>query len=149
MYRGYKGRFKPKNWQKYKGDPTNIIYRSLLERQFMVYLDTHSGVLEWQSEEIQIKYISPVDNRVHTYYPDFFVKYITKENKIEETLIEIKPESQTVEPKVKKKKTRQYLTEVATWLVNNAKWNAAKSYCNQRGIVFKIITEKDIRGKKK
>ena len=31
----YKGKFKPKNYQKYKGNPTNITYRSLLERRFI------------------------------------------------------------------------------------------------------------------
>ena len=70
----YKGRFKPKNYQKYKGDPTNIIYRSLWERKFMNYCDLTENVSEWQSEEFWIPYISPKDNRVHRYFPDFYIK---------------------------------------------------------------------------
>ena len=35
MYMAYKGKFKPKHTKKYKGDPTQIIYRSLWERKFM------------------------------------------------------------------------------------------------------------------
>ena len=61
----YKGRFTPSNFQKYKGDPTKIIYRSLWERKFMVWCDTNPNILEWGSEEFFIPYISPVDGRPH------------------------------------------------------------------------------------
>ena len=64
----YKGKFKPQNYQKYKGDPTKIIYRSLLERRFMVYCDTNASILEWSSEEVVVPYVSPVDNRYHRYF---------------------------------------------------------------------------------
>ena len=61
----YKGKYKPSHPKKYKGDPTNIVYRSLWERKFMVYCDNNENVLEWQSEEFCIPYRSPMDNRVH------------------------------------------------------------------------------------
>ena len=35
----YRGRYIPTHPKKYKGDPSNIIYRSLWERKFMVYCD--------------------------------------------------------------------------------------------------------------
>ena len=70
----YKGKYKPSHSKKYKGDPTNIIYRSLWERKFMQYCDSNSNVLEWGSEEIALPYRSPVDNKVHRYFPDFYVK---------------------------------------------------------------------------
>ena len=57
----YKGFFKPKNPIKYKGDPTNIIYRSSWEQRCMVYFDLNLNVLEWQSEEFFIPYKSPID----------------------------------------------------------------------------------------
>ena len=75
----YKGKYKPSYPQKYKGDPTNIIYRSLWERKFMVYCDNNERILEWGSEEIALPYRSPVDNRVHRYFPDFYIK--VKESK--------------------------------------------------------------------
>lgn len=135
----YSGRFVPKNPSKYLGDPTGIIYRSLWERRVMVYLDDNTTVLEWSSEEIVIPYISPVDNRYHRYFPDFFVR--TKDGAM---ILEVKPLSQSVAPKQKKRVTKQYINEVMTYGVNQAKWNAAVEYCKDRGWKFKVITEKDL-----
>ena len=42
----YKGKYRPTNPKKYKGDPTNIIYRSLWERKFMCYCDLNDNILE-------------------------------------------------------------------------------------------------------
>ena len=50
MYMAYKGKFKPKHTKKYKGDPTQIIYRSLWERKFMEYCDLTENISQWQSE---------------------------------------------------------------------------------------------------
>jgi hypothetical protein len=140
----YKGRFKPKHPEKYVGDPTNIIYRSLWELRVMRYFDMHSSVLKWGSEEIIIPYVSPVDNRMHRYFPDFYVKTIGTDGKINTTIIEVKPAVQTREPKKQEKRTRKYITEVLTWGVNQAKWKAAEEYCKDRKWTFKIMTEKDI-----
>jgi hypothetical protein len=141
----YKGKFKPKNYQKYKGDPTNIVYRSLLERRFMVYCDEKPWVLEWSSEEIIVPYKSPIDNRWHRYFVDFWIKYRKSNNEIKTLLIEIKPDSQTRPPTKKDKVTRRFLTEVQTWGINQAKWKAASEYCLDRNWEFKILTEKDLR----
>ena len=70
----YKGKYSPSYPRKYKGDPTNIVYRSLWERKFMVYCDLNENILEWGSEEIVMPYRSPVDGRVHRYFPDFYIK---------------------------------------------------------------------------
>ena len=139
----YSGKFSPKNTNKYLGDPTNIWYRSLWERRVMVYLDENSSVVEWSNEEIVIPYLSPVDNRVHRYFPDFFVRLRNKQGLIESTIIEVKPASQTKPPKMQKK-TKKYITEVMTWGVNEAKWEAADSYCKDRGWKFVVVTEKDL-----
>ena len=64
--RSYSGRFRPSYPGKYKGDPTNIIYRSLWERKLMVWCDKNENVLEWGSEEIIIPYVSPIDNTEST-----------------------------------------------------------------------------------
>jgi len=140
----YKGKFTPKNTKKYKGDPTNIIYRSLWERKVMRYLDENPNVLEWSSEEIAIPYVSPLDNRVHRYFPDFVVKAKTKDGIIKTLLLEVKPKAQTKEPTKQSKMTRRYITEVKTWGVNQAKWKSAIEFCADRMWEFKLITEDDL-----
>jgi len=139
----YKGSFKPRNPSKYLGNPSNIIYRSLWELKLMTYLDKHPDVMGWASEEVIVPYRSPLDRRLHRYYVDFYVKRKVN-GKIKESLIEVKPKSQTVPPKVKKQKSRRYLNEVTTWGVNQAKWKAAQEYCRDRGWDFKIMTEHEL-----
>ena len=143
--RSYSGKFKPSNTNKYKGDPTNIIYRSLWERKFMVWCDNNENVLEWGSEEIIIPYRSPVDNRVHRYFPDFYVKTRTRAGKLSKNIIEVKPFVQTQEPKRKKRITKKYLSEVKTFVINDAKWKAADEYCKDRRMNFIILTEKELK----
>lgn len=145
MYRGHKGKYKPINVHKYEGDPTNIIYRSSLERKFMVWCDSNSNILKWSSEEVIIPYKSPKDGRYHKYYPDFKIKHITKSGSIKTTLIEIKPYTQTQKPKIQSRKTRKYITEVLTYGVNISKWEAAREHCIDMGWNFQIITEKDLK----
>lgn len=142
----YKGFFRPQNPQKYKGDPTKIVYRSRWELLVMGKLDSNDSVIEWSSEEIRIPYISPIDNRRHTYFPDFYVKKRNySDGNIECILIEVKPKNQTVPPKVQSgKPTRRYITEVYTWGINSAKWDAAEKYCAARGWKFLKLTEDDL-----
>lgn len=140
----YKGYFKPKNPKKYKGDPTNIIYRSSWECKLMIRLDEDPNVISWGSEEIVIPYLSPIDNKIHRYFVDFIVTKINKEGIKETILIEVKPEKQTKPPKIQKNITRKYITEVKTWGVNEAKWKAAKEYCDDRKWKFYIFTEKEL-----
>lgn len=140
----YKGYFKPRNPSKYKGDPTNIIYRSRWESKFMKYLDDHPDVLSWASEEVIIPYRSPVDGRVHRYFPDFVVRKRNSSGIIETLMVEIKPAAQTREPVKKKTINKAYINEVMTWGVNQAKWKAAKEYCEDRKWKFLILTEKEL-----
>jgi len=140
----YKGPFRPKNPDKYQGNPSNIIYRSLWELKLMRYLDDHSDVVSWGSEELVIPYRSPVDGRVHRYFPDFIVKKRNKDGTTSTIVIEVKPKAQTIEPKVQKKATKKYINEVMTWGVNQAKWKAAESYCTDRKWKFQLMTEKEL-----
>lgn len=144
----YKGKFSPKNPKKYKGDPTNIVYRSLWELKVMKSLDENINVLEWSSEEVIVPYISPIDNRPHRYFPDFIVKARTPDGNTKTMMLEVKPMHQTIEPKVQTKKTKKYITEVMTYGVNQAKWKYAQEYCLDRGWEFKVITENEIFGTK-
>ena len=43
----------------------------------MSFLDSDPRIIEWSSEEIVVPYISPVDNRTHRYFVDFYVKMQT------------------------------------------------------------------------
>ena len=132
----YKGKFRPQNPKKYKGDYTKIIYRSGWELKFMNYLDRQPEVISWSSEEIIIPYKSPIDNRFHRYYPDFWVKTLKGES-----LIEIKPKRQTLPPKENPKHRRRYLKEVKTWGINSAKFAAAEQFCKSKGWEWRIITD--------
>jgi hypothetical protein len=137
----YSGRFTPKNPQKYIGDPKNIIYRSSWECKVMSWLDLEPSIISWASEELIIPYISPVDGKWHRYFPDFLVKSRTKEGKLKTLLLEVKPKKQTQEPEQRKRITKQYINEVTTWGVNQAKWKAAEEFCADRNWEFKLITE--------
>ena len=137
----YSGLFKPKHPEKYVGDPTNIVYRSSWEAKVMSWLDNNDSIITWASEELFIPYISPVDNRWHRYFPDFLVKFRTKDNKLSTMMLEVKPKKQTAQPDPQKRKTKQFINEVKTWGVNQAKWKAANEYCLDRGWEFKLITE--------
>ena len=140
----YKGKFKPKNPNKYNGDPTKIIFRSLWERKFMHKLDQHPKVIWWQSEEVSIPYKSVIDGRFHRYFPDFLVKMEDLNQNTVMKLIEIKPKAQTIPPTKKKSVTKRYLKEVQTYGVNVSKWAAAEIYCKQKGWEFVILTEHEL-----
>jgi len=139
-----KGRYKPTYPNKYKGDPTNIIYRSSWELKFMRFCDLRDDIIEWQSEEIVIPYRHPLDGKIHRYYPDFRVKVKDKSNKIENWIIEIKPYKFTKEPIPQKRKTRKYINEVKNYAINSYKWDAAKYFCKKRDWKFKILTENEL-----
>lgn len=140
----YKGYFRPRNPSKYRGDATNIVYRSRWELKFMGYLDSHPDVVEWASEEFSIPYRSPIDNRMHRYFPDFLVKKKSPTGAVDALVVEIKPAKETRPPVAQTKKTKQYIREVYTWGVNSAKWKAAEEFCRDRGWRFLIMTEAEL-----
>ncbi len=140
----YKGKYYPSFPRKYKGDPTNIIYRSLWERKFMVYCDKNQNILEWASEEIAIPYRSPIDNRVHRYFPDFYMKVKEFNGKIKRYVIEVKPAKQTKPPAKPKRQTKGYIREAYEYAKNQAKWKMAREFCADRQWEFKVVTEKEL-----
>ena len=140
----YKGKYIPKKPSKYRGNAQNIIYRSLWERKFMVYCDTSPSIIEWGGEEIIIPYLSPLDGRIHRYFPDFYIKVRQADGGIKKMIIEVKPKVQCSPPKTPKRKTRRFINEVRTWGVNEAKWKSATQWCEDNGMIFKIMTEVDL-----
>jgi hypothetical protein len=139
------GKFHPQNPEKYKGDVKNIIYRSSWELKFMRWCDRNPNVIEYASEEFCIPYISPLDNKVHRYFPDFIVKIKEKSGEIKKYVIEVKPKKQTIPPsQSSKKQTKTFINEVVTYQKNLAKWKAAEEFCKDRMLEFKIITEQEL-----
>lgn len=105
----------------------------------MNVLDNNPDVLEWASEPIAIPYVKPMDNKVHRYFPDFWVR-----TRKETAIIEIKPEHECHPPKRPKKVTRRFVTEHVTYTTNQAKWDAAKAFCERQGWKFRVANEYDL-----
>lgn len=149
-YKSNKGRYVVKNKDKYIGDINKVTYRSSWEHKVMIELDHNPNVHKWTSEECVIPYISPLDNKQHRYFVDFVVWYKNKEGLVLTTLIEVKPYKETLKPEMKKgKKKENFIREMQTYLVNQAKWAAARRMCESKiNHKFVVMTEKDIYGKK-
>ena len=144
MAESIKSKYKPNYPNKYKGDANNIICRSSWERRFCSWCDLNENIISWGSEEFFIPYLSPVDNRVHRYFPDFIIKLKESTGQIKTYVIEVKPKRQTQPPKPKSRVTKGFLYEAKTYAVNQAKWKAAVEFCKDRMLEFKIITEDEL-----
>ena len=144
MNESIKSKYKPQNPRKYKGNPNNIICRSNWEKKFCQWCDTNENILLWASEEFSIPYVSPLDRRVHQYYPDFLIKVQEGGGAIRDYVIEVKPKRQCIPPKRKSKVTKSYIYEARTYEVNKAKWRAAEDWCKDRRLIFKVITEDEL-----
>lgn len=139
----YKTKYEPKNTHKYVGNPSNIICRSNWERKFCKYLDQNENVVRWSSEEIKIPYYSTIDKQVHHYYPDFVFEALKDDKSVQTFMVEIKPKKQTIKPTPKKNK-RTFLNECITFETNSCKWKAANAYCEDKGWIFKVLTEENL-----
>lgn len=137
----YRGKYQVKYREKYEGDPSLIVYRSLWERQVFKWCDTTPEVVCWNSEETIIPYRCRSDGKMHRYFVD--LKIVFADGKT--YLIEIKPKKQTIEPRIQTRKTRAYITEVLTYAKNLSKWEAASEYCADRGWLFEIWTEETLK----
>jgi hypothetical protein len=138
----YRGKYPVKNREKYDGDSSIVVYRSLWERQVFRWCDDTPEVTRWSSEETVIPYRCRSDGKTHRYFVDLKIIFASGQT----YLIEIKPKKQTQEPKVKTRKTRAYITEVLTYAKNISKWEAAREYCADRGWSFEVWTEDTIKG---
>ena len=145
----YKGRYRPKHPEKYRGDASTCFYRSLWERKFMIFCDENSSVIEWSSEEVVVPYVSPIDGRTHRYFVDFWVKVQSKEGETKIFLIEVKPKAQTKQPETptSKRVSKSKIIQMRNWLVNSAKWAAARKVCEDKGWEFKLLTEDNLFSK--
>ena len=134
----YSGRYNVLNSKKYKGDHTNVIFRSLWERDCFKWCDSNPKVKAWSSEEIMIPYYYEADKKYHRYFPD--LKIVFEDKTI---IVEIKPDKET-KPPTGNKRTKRYITEALTYVKNMNKWEAANSFCKDRKWEFQIWTEEPL-----
>ncbi len=103
---------------------TPINYRSGWELRYALYLDASPHVVSYRYEPYPIEYVSNYrTGKRRRYWPDFEVVAADGER----TLVEVKP----------KKKLKL--------LVNVKKFAAAAAACEPQGIVFKVVTEDDLK----
>ena len=133
-----KGKYVVKNPSKYAG-LKNPTYRSSWEWAFMQFCDNHPGVIHWASESVKIPYKNPLNNRNTIYVPDFLVIYEDKNGGKRAEVIEIKPKKETN----LSMSGRNKITQAKT-IQNMAKWEAARLWCKQQNLIFRIVTEDDI-----
>ena len=140
------GIYVAQNPSKYIGDSTKIVFRSSYERIFMAWADITYEILAWSSETTHVEYFDPTRNKQRKYIVDFTIQSYNKHGDIKTTLIEVKPfsQSKSTPPKRGRKSDKTYNAEVVTWRTNQAKWNAAKIYAEERGWAFIVLTEKDL-----
>lgn len=133
-------RYTCKNPNKYKGDIRRIVARSKWELMYMQALDTSNMVRAWISEpkNLGIRYMSPLDKKVHAYWPDFLVQYI--DGNIE--ILEIKPLKEALQEKANS------TYDKLTFIKNVAKWEAADKFAKSIGARFRVITEQTLLKKK-
>jgi hypothetical protein len=132
------GKFPLKNPDKYMGGRTPT-YRSSWEWAVMQMFDNNAAIERWGSEVVRIPYRDPLTGKQTIYVPDFFVVYNDKNGRKHAELWEVKPANQAVLEKVGKNKHRQ-----AAYIRNQAKWEVARLWCKQQGLIFRVISENDI-----
>lgn len=137
MKKFHKGKYEVINRDKYVGSkmPT---FRSSWENTFCRMCDEHPSITRWGSECVKIPYMSPVDGRWHTYYPDFLIQYIDNDGKEHVELIEIKPSGQSTFENARSSSEKRQV------VINSAKWEAATEWCNRKGIFFRVVNEEHI-----
>lgn len=135
------GRFTPQHPEKYTGNARDIVYKSALELQFMMYADRNPNIVSWGYEGTTIKYFDRARGKVRRYYIDFSI--VVKAGPVHKTIwVEIKPECETHPPT--RSKTKSDLKAQMTWMTNQSKWEAASKLAKSRGYEFHIITEKQL-----
>jgi hypothetical protein len=149
MTKFHQGTYKPENPEKYMGNKPPY-YRSSWELRCFKYFDNNKNIISWGSETVTIPYFSALDNKNHRYYPDIYAKVRTRDGKVKEYIIEIKPLDQSIKPKPPKNKTakamKNYRNKLKVYMLNEFKWTAAREFCEKRGMDFKVITEVEIYG---
>ncbi len=112
----------------------------------MKMCDENPAIKQWASESVKIPYKDPLTGKATIYVPDFLVIFVDKHNNKRAELWEIKPVNQTFKESVGRNPYNQ-----AQYVKNMVKWAAARAWCQQNNVTFRIITEKELywNGKRK
>ncbi len=138
------GKFNPTNPKKYRGDLSDIVFRSSWELVLMRWLDEKDFIVAWNSESLVIPYYSAVDGKKHRYFVDF-VAWVQTPTGVQKRIIEVKPHAQTLKPvKRPSEKDQAFAERVRTYMVNQSKWEEARKYAKADNAEFVVITEKHI-----
>lgn len=139
-----KGYYQPKNPEKYQQPIDRTMnkkvlpeFRSSYELKFFKYADLNPLITKWGTEPFPIKYYDPITNRERRYFVDCFIEFKSGSR----FLVEIKPHKETLAP-TKGKRLEVFQAQMNTFITNTAKWEAAKKFCEAKGMKFIIITEK-------
>jgi hypothetical protein len=123
--------------EKYVGKKTPH-YRSSWEHVLMRFFDNNPSIVQWASEAIHISYKNPFTGKNTIYVPDFFVVYVDKDGKQHAEVIEVKPYKEMALENARSKRDQ------AAAILNKFKWEAARAWCKNQGLAFKVISEKDM-----
>jgi hypothetical protein len=139
------GYFTPNNPEKYTGDVTKIIYRSSWELKFLSYCDNTEAVIEYASEPTGIAYWNPILKKESIYWVDCYMATKSPEGAITKWIIEVKPNKYLTPPepptRLTEKATMSYAMHAKAYVINDAKFKAAKVYAKKNNMRFGIITE--------
>jgi hypothetical protein len=131
-----------------------LYYRSSLEKKMMHYLDFNDKIINWGAENIKIPYQkTEMHNESqqlriteHIYYPDFYYEILSEDGTLHKVVAEVKPESETIEPRLPINPTTKQLKNfeyaLKMWNKNLSKWEYIIDWCNRKGMRFIIITDK-------
>lgn len=139
-----------KHPEKYIAENKTIQMRSGWEISFVIdFLDKHTSVLSWTSEELIIPYFCQIRKNVHRYFPDFTMTVKEATGNIKTYVVEIKPDVEVHPPKVPKRQTKTFKDRCDIYIKNQCKWEAAREYCKKerllgKNIEFVVMTEKGI-----
>lgn len=148
MSKYHQGKYKPEYPKKYQGDVHNIVYRSGYEKKAFLWADRNPNILKWSSEETVIPYLHNDTNKIRRYFVDLTLQYKQKDGSIVTYLCEIKPYTQTIEPKPPKRITPKskanFAKQIFTYRQNLDKWHQAQKFCEKHNMTFILLTEKEL-----
>lgn len=153
------GLYIPKNKNKLikSNSQGGVFYRSGLEHKMMIYLDNNDSIKSWGAEHLRIPYekteynnkTKQLETTSHGYYPDFYYELTRSDGTISKVVAEVKPFSETEEPKLPSNPTSKQLKNfeyaLKMWNKNLSKWQYMIEYCERKGFEFIIITEKILK----
>lgn len=122
-----------------------VEYKSGLERAAFIYADLNPKIAKFSVEPFAIMYQKPEDQKMHRYFPDMFIEFVSGQKFI----VEIKSKGETRPPSKPKQPNPQnmasYKKACLTFMTNQAKWNAAKSFAESQQMKFIILTEDELK----